>query len=79
MLNWKIRYSKILERNRDLFDVSRTVLEVGSGSVGVAPYVGRKIIGLEPSFTEPVNEWLSPMNGNILDIPFPDNSFDIVL
>ena len=79
MLNWKIRYSKILDRNPDLFDASRSVLEVGSGSVGVAPYVRRAVIGLEPHFVEPANEWLIPAKGSIMKIPFPDNSFDIVL
>src|SRR5205823_361969 len=53
--------------------------EVGSGSVGIAPYVRRKVIGLEPHFVEPLNEWLVPENGSIFDIPFLNNSFDIVL
>src|SRR5262245_20153543 len=79
MLNWKIRYSKILDQNQDLFDASRSVLEVGSGSASVASYVRRRVIGLGPHLFEPVTEWLIPVKGSITKIPFPDNSFDIVL
>src|SRR5262249_541310 len=79
MLNRKIRYGKILDRNRDLFDTSLTVFEVGSGSNSVAPYVRRRVVGLEPQSSGPLNEWLIPVNGSVLEIPFSDNSFDIVL
>ena len=79
MLNWRMRYSKILDQNRDLFDVSTSILEVGSGNIGISRYLKRKVVGLEPKFTGPVDEWLQPTHGNILDIPFADGSFDIVL
>jgi SAM-dependent methyltransferase len=79
MLNWRIRYCKILDQNRDLFDVSKSILEVGSGNIGVARYLKRKVVGLERDFIGPVDEWLEPARGDILDIPFADRSFDIVL
>jgi hypothetical protein len=79
MLSWQVRYGKILDRARDLFDTSFTVLEVGPGSNGIAPYVKRRVVGLEPQFSGPLNEWLVPVNGTVLEIPFSDNSFDIVL
>jgi hypothetical protein len=79
MLNWRIRYCKVLDQNRDLFDASKSILEVGSGNIGVARYLKRKVVGLERDFIGPVDEWLEPAHGNILDIPFADRSFDIVL
>ena len=79
MLNWRIRYCKVLDQNRDLFDVSKSILEVGSGNIGVARYLKRKVVGLERDFIGPIDEWLQPARGNILDIPFTDRSFDIVL
>ena len=79
MINWIVRYSKIIDQNRDLFDPSKTILEVGSGNIGIARYLKRKVTGLEPEFSGPVDEWLEPVTGNIFDIPFPDASFDIVV
>jgi len=68
-----------MERNRDLFDVAKSILEVGSGNLGVAQYVRRNVTGLATRFQGPTSEWLNPVTGNILDIPFPSESFDIVL
>ena len=78
-LNWRVRYCKVLDQNRDLFDKSKSVLEAGSGSIGVAPYLQRKVVGLEPNFSAPIDKWIEPVCGSILDIPFADRSFDIVL
>jgi Domain of unknown function (DUF4422)/Methyltransferase domain len=79
MVNWRIRYSKILNQNLDLFDVSKSILEVGSGNIGVAHYLKRKVVGLEPNFMGSLDKWIDPVCGNILEIPFADRSFDIVL
>ena len=78
-LNWRIRYSKVLNQNRDLFDVSKSILEVGSGNVGVAHYLKRKVVGLEPDFAGALDKWTVPVRGSILEIPFADCSFDIVI
>lgn len=79
MLSSKIRYSKIMERNRDLFDVGKSVLELGAGNPGIAPHLRRTVFGVAPKFQGPVSEWLKPVTGNVLDIPYPSASFDIVL
>jgi SAM-dependent methyltransferase len=79
VLNWKIRYSKIMEEHRDLFDASKSVLEVGCGSAGIAQYLKRRVTGLEPGFRGPTSEWLNPVTGDLLDLPFPPEHFDIVL
>lgn len=79
MINWIVRYAKIIDQNRDLFDASNSILEVGSGNIGIARYLKRRVVGLEPEFSGPVDEWLEPVQGDIFAIPYPDASFDIVL
>ena len=79
MLNWRVRYCKVLDQNRDLFDKSKSVLEAGSGSIGIAHYLERDVAGLELDFHGPADKWLVPVRGSILDIPFADRSFDIVV
>lgn len=79
MINWKIRYSRILASHPELFDGSLSVLEVGSGDRGVAQYVKRKVTGLEPRFGPELDPWLDPVTGSIFEIPFPEGHFDLVL
>src|SRR5258705_5866048 len=79
MLNWDIRYSKILQLNPTLFDPLKSILEVGSGPHGVAQYLKRPVVGLEPQPLQPGTEWLTIEIGSIANIPHPDDSFDFVL
>lgn len=79
MLNWKVRYAGLLERHADLFDPSRSVLEVGSGTQGIARYLMRPVIGVDRVFDGPVNPNLIPVAGSVLNLPFGDRSFDAVI
>jgi hypothetical protein len=79
MLNWKIRYSKIIKNNPDLLDSNVSVLEVGCGGSGIAPYLKRPIVGLDQVFPPQVNEFIKATVGSVLDMAFPDNAFDIVI
>ncbi len=55
------------------------VLEVGSGGLGITPYIGRRVVGLDIDFTEPIHENLIPVKGTSIEIPFADNSFPVVV
>jgi hypothetical protein len=79
VLNWKIRYNKILEQNPSLYDPTKSVLEVGCGPMGIAQYLTRPVTGLEPQKIQSGNEWLNVVQGDILNIPYPDDAFDFVL
>ena len=79
MINWKVRYARILEKFPELFDRNVSLLEVGSGDRGIAQYLKRPVTGLEPQFGQERDPWLVPVNGSIFEIPFGDRSFDTVL
>jgi SAM-dependent methyltransferase len=79
LLNWKIRYSKILRDTPDLFDPAFSVVEVGSGSFGIAQFLDRKVIGVEPRPPVAGNDNLEIVEGSILELPFEDDAIDYVL
>jgi SAM-dependent methyltransferase len=72
-----LRYLPIVEViNKYPKDFS--VLDVGSGGLGIAPYLKRKVIGLDIHFKPPFCENLIHKEGSILKIPFGNNSYDFV-
>lgn len=56
-----------------------TVLDVGSGGLGIAPYLKRPITGLDIRFDPPFHPILAQVKGSALNMPFKDNAFDIVV
>lgn len=56
-----------------------SILEVGSGGIGIAPYIKKSVVGVDLVFPKPVHEKLIPVSANALDLPFVANSFDVVL
>jgi len=79
MLNWKVRYAKIIAKNRELLDPSISVLEVGSGAYGIATFLNRPVLGVEPSLVEPMVQGLTIKQASINDLPFSDCEFDVVV
>ncbi len=72
-----IRYLPIVREIRKLRQP--TVLEIGSGGLGVAPYLGRQVTGVDTSFALPFHPLLKRVVGSGTKIPFPDLSFDVVI
>jgi len=72
-----IRYLPIVAEIRKLGQP--TVLEVGSGGLGIAPYLGREVIGLDTSFSPPYHPFLTRIIGSAVKIPFTNKSFDVVI
>jgi hypothetical protein len=79
MINWHNRYAKLLRRNPELFDPGRSLLEVGSGLQGVALWLQRPVVGLEPRWDGAPNPLIEPVAGDVADLPFGDASFDFVV
>lgn len=55
------------------------ILEVGSGSLGIAPYLGKKILGVDRRFDPPNSDLLKRLQGMAQDLPFVTSSFKAVL
>jgi hypothetical protein len=76
VLNQLVRYAPVLAMLRGEHD---TLLEIGSGSDGIAAYLRRPAFGLEIRFPAPPHELLIAVGGTATDLPFADRSVDVVL
>ena len=73
-----LRYLPIAGRiNKLKRDVS--ILEVGSGGLGIAPYLKRTIIGVDSNFSPPFHPRLKKVKGSATKLPFPDASFNVII
>ena len=79
MINWKLRYAALLALQPSLSDPARRVLEVGSGTQGLARYLNRSVVGLDRVFDGAVNPFLEPLRGSVLALPFAAGAFDDVI
>lgn len=78
-----LRYLPIVKRIKQDKEEFKTrelkILEVGSGSLGIAPYLKMPVTGLDVDFSGPKFPLLKPAQGKTTKIPFKDKSFDLVL
>ena len=79
MINWHDRYAKLVARERGLFDVRKSVLEVGCGPWGIALWLQRPVVGVERDAVEARNPLIELVQGDVLSLPFDDSSFDYVV
>jgi hypothetical protein len=74
-----LRYLPIVSAIKNLGIKDSQTLEVGSGPLGIAPYLGRPITGLDTDFTGSEYPLLKRIVGSAQNLPFPNRSFDVVL
>lgn len=82
-----IRYWPIVKKIKkmDYFGMQKSkiknlsILEVGSGWLGISPYLGFPVVGLDKDFGDKKFNLLKQFKGNLLKIPFAKNSFDMVI
>lgn len=55
------------------------VLEVGSGGLGIGPYLKREITGVDPQFQPPFSQYLKRVIGSAIHLPFGNNTYDVVV
>lgn len=73
-LDVRLRYLPIIKEIS-----SGSVLEVGSGSRGIARFLPWRVTGCDVTFNEEPLSNLDAIVGSVLDLPFNDNSFDYVV
>jgi len=73
-----LRYLPIVNEIKKMED-SATILEVGSGGLGISPYLGKNVTGVDLEFSPPYHPLLKRVKGSALKIPFNSSSFDIVI
>lgn len=74
-----VRYSPIVKLLKKQRLLKSKILEIGSGSYGIAPYLKLKIDGVDTNFEEPEYELLNQIKGSAVNLPFRNNSYDVAI
>lgn len=80
--NWSpdiaLRYLPIAHDIRKTPDIN-TILDIGSGSLGITPYLKRRVTGVDLNFDGPSSILLKQIKGSANKLPFRNKSFDVSL
>ncbi len=79
LMDIALRYEPIVRYLEPRLTAADRVLEVGSGPVGITPYMKRPVVGVDRTFAGPQSRYLQPVVGDILDLQFADKEFAAVL
>lgn len=74
-----LRYAPVVREIKRLKLIDAKILEVGSGSLGIVPYLKREIDGLDVDFTGPKTPLLKRIRGKADNLPFRKNSYDVAI
>jgi len=73
-----LRYLPIVEEIKKI-ESTDWVLEVGSGGLGITPYLQKPVVGVDIAFSPPMHTQLIPVIASATQLPFADSSFDVVV
>jgi len=74
-----LRYLPVVNEIKRLKVKNPTVLEVGSGSLGIAPYFKKETTGVDLTFSPPFFSLLKRVKATATKLPFFCDSFDFVV
>lgn len=74
-----LRYSPIVSKLKKLHLEESKILEIGSGSLGIIPYLKRPVDGLDVDFSGPQTKLLNKIKGSVVNLPFHKNAYDTVI
>ena len=74
-----LRYTPIVDYIKKLNLANPKILEVGSGPLGIGPYLHRQFVGLDVDFCGPNWRQMTKITGSGQSLPFQDKSFDITI
>lgn len=79
MLNWAVRYFPILRVLRRHAADSGPILEIGSGSYGLAHFYRGQVVGCDLNFPDVPEDNMLPVRCSGTRLPFADSSFEAVV
>ncbi len=79
MLNWAVRYFPILRVLKGRMAAGEVLLEIGSGSFGLATYYKNPFVGCDVNFPWPPEKPMLPVRCSATNLPFGDASFAAVV
>lgn len=74
-----LRYLPIVDEINRNYKNGDSILEVGSGSIGIAPYINRDVIGVDKNFVGKSHPKIKQVISDATNLPFTDKSFDYVV
>ncbi len=74
-----LRYLPIVTQIKKAKLEDSKILEIGSGSLGIIPYLKRKMDAIDVDFTGPQTDLLNKFKGNAYDLPFRKNAYDVTI
>lgn len=74
-----IRYFPVVSEIKKLKLANSKILEVGSGSLGITPYLTKQIDGIDVDFSGPKSPYVNKIKGTAIKLPFRKNSYDVVI
>ena len=74
-----LRYLPLVKFINKIDIKNPTILEVGSGSLGIGPYLKREFTGVDIDFSGPSWQQLKKIKGQAEKLPFGYCSFDVVI
>jgi hypothetical protein len=79
MINWKVRYGRVLDLYPELRSSRHSILEVGSGGSGIRGYLDRPVVGVDLCLAHAAKAAPLGIAGDVAKLPFRENAFDYVL
>ncbi len=74
-----LRYSPVVQKLKEAKLTDSKILEIGSGSLGITPYLKKPINGIDVDFSGPETPLLTKIPANGVVLPFHKNSYDVVI
>ncbi|MDO8487537.1 MAG: class I SAM-dependent methyltransferase [Candidatus Curtissbacteria bacterium] len=74
-----LRYFPVVQKLKDLKLEGSKILEIGSGSLGITPYLKKPVDGIDIDFSGPETPLVNKIKAGGVILPFHKNSYDVVI